>query len=343
MNKLLFLLASITFFLGTAHAQVRVVDSYDGSAVAYANVYGRGGAFLGTTDIDGLLPQKASGESRISLSHINYHSLEVATDTLNSGIIAMQAALHSLDTVAVTAASRDYVVVSAYVRQYHIGDSLPASYCEGNYDFYFPVDGGRAKRHVQQQREVFSKQVLADKDKVLLYGNDKVTMKRETNFMKMLKRHPMPDSTGTVVIASDRRFGVTKVSRDDERQICVAYVDSMFTEKPFTFNFLGIHFQITGCFFGETYDISHGQPNYKNLLRSYDKFQMRLWLDGRKGHVTPAEQIVETYVTSVGYASKAEMKEAMKQKAKRTVDVPADVPALPKPLQEAVDQMEAAK
>jgi len=341
--KKFFVTATTVFLCANANAQMRVVDDFDGAAVTYANVYDDHGVFLGTTDMDGILPQQAEKKTRIAISHINYHSAEVATDTLRNGIIAMRAALHSLDSITVSASAKDYIVLSAYIRQYHIGDSTPASFKEGNYDYYFPCNGGRTKRHAKQVREVFRPSLIDDHAALTLFQNGPPKIRRKSNLLKMKENYSGADSSGVVVLSSDARFGKNKIRYDKKRQTCELYVDSMFNEKPFTFNLLGIHFQITSYNFGETYDISHGEPDLKSLLRSYDKLHVRLWLDGRKGPVTPVEEISEVYITSVSYASKASMKKAMRQNAESTVVVPPDIPALPKPLTDAFAAMVPAK
>lgn len=52
--------------------------------------------------------------------------------------------------------------------------------------------------------------------------------------------------------------------------------------------------------------------------------------------MTPIDMYEELYVTGVRYATKAERKAAMKDKTAEPLVVPADVPPLSKPLEEAV-------
>lgn len=55
--------------------------------------------------------------------------------------------------------------------------------------------------------------------------------------------------------------------------------------------------------------------------------------------MTSIDMYEELYVTGVRYATKAEMKAAMKNKTAEPLVVPADVPPLSKPIAEAVNCM----
>lgn len=341
-KRLFFALIATVCCLNIA-AQVRVVDAEDGTVVPYANIYNASGTFIGTTDIDGILPQRATKEVSLAISHINYKSAEVLIDTLHSGIIALQPITYKLGDVNISTESLDYIRVSTYVRQYQISDSLPASFSEGTYDFYFPRNKGKAKRHIVAAREVMSESILKDDKNASFYHNDAPTMRRNYSCLSTIQKIIEHDKD--TIIASNIKGGVAKMKFDynKKRETCEAYVDSMFIDKPFTFNFLGVHFQFTAYRQGCVFDTSAGNPTFDKLLRKYDDITMRLWFDGKKGHVTEVEQINEMFVTSVGYVSKAQMKEAMKHDAEQKVIVPPDIPALPKLLTDAFDKMVAAK
>lgn len=341
-RRLFFVLTAVLCCLNMT-AQVRVADAENAAPVPYANVYNAAGNFLGTTDADGLLPRQALREASIAVSHINYQSETVLTDTLRCGTIALRPITYRIGDVDVSTESLDYIRVSTYVRQYQIADSLPVSYSEGIYDFYFPRKNGRAKRHTVAAREVMREDILNDDGDASFYSNTPPKMERKPSALSAAQKLAQ-SGRDTINRENAKSFGAKiTASYNKERGTCELYGDSAFSEKPFTFNLLGIHFQVTGYRYGYIYDISAGVPTFDKLQRSYDNWKMRLWFDGRKGHVTEAEEFSEMFVLASGYVSKAQMKEAMRRETQATVAVPPDIPALPKPLADAVARMRPAK
>lgn len=132
---------------------------------------------------------------------------------------------------------------------------------------------------------------------------------------------------------------VLGLKNDTVNKTFTAYCDSAYAgADSLTLKFFGYKFRFTGSKEGEVYSTKYGQPKLSSLLRRYYYLHSKVKTPG-KNPMTSIDMYEELYVTGVRYATKAERKAAMKDKTAEPLVVPADVPPLSKPLEEAVSQM----
>lgn len=147
------------------------------------------------------------------------------------------------------------------------------------------------------------------------------------------------DAAYDKIISRGRDGIVLGLKNDTVNKTFTAYCDSAYTgADSLTVKFFGYKVRFIGCKEGEVYSTKYGQPKLSSLLRRYYYLNAKGKAPG-KNPMTPIDMYEELYVTGVRYATKAERKAAMKDKTAEPLVVPADVPPLSKPLEEAVSQM----
>ena len=144
------------------------------------------------------------------------------------------------------------------------------------------------------------------------------------------------DTASDKVVSRGWKGCVLGLKNDTVNKTFTAYCDSAFAgADSLTINIFGYKIRFMGIKEGEVYSTKYGQPKLSNLLRRYCCVNAKGKTPG-KNPMTPIDMYEELYVTGVRYATKAERKAAMKDKTAEQLVVPADVPPLSKPLEEAV-------
>lgn len=147
------------------------------------------------------------------------------------------------------------------------------------------------------------------------------------------------DAAYDKIVSRGRDGMVLGLKNDTVNKTFTAYRDSAYAgADSLTLKFFGYKVRFIGCKEGEVYSTKYGQPKLSSLLRRYYYLNAKGKAPG-KNPMTSIDMYEELYVTGVRYATKAERKAAMKDKTAEPLVVPADVPPLSKPLEEAVSQM----
>lgn len=338
ITTLLLLLMAIT-----AKAQIKAVDRADGSPVQYASVFLADGTCVGTSGKDGTLPLPKGYSGRVTVQHINYGSHTFSTDTVKGGTVAMSSYTYSVPEAVCTYARPDYMVISAYARNYHMADSVPVSFLEGMYDFYIPLGKGRARRKIRWAREVFRTDLFGDDGDLFLYINTMPKMNGKTILGYFKSEGWLNDSTGSYVIGHGIRGLVAGVKRDTAMKTLEVYYDSIFTADDFKFGLFGLSMRVTDMAKSETYHADDSLPKLKDLLRTnhylchYDRFH------GKKKPEVRVDEFDELFVTGISYASKQDMKAALKDKTYTRQPIPDGIPPLSQPLADAIERMKPRK
>ena len=333
---------SIILFLFAlcANAQIRLVDAADGSPVQAASVFVEGGKCVGASGNDGSLPLPKGYNGTVTVQHINYGSREFRADTVSGGTVRLTPYIYNIPEVTAKYERPDYLVITAYVRQYTFSDSIPSHFQEGLYDFYVPIKRGRVKRKVRAIRSV---SIYSGNKGGDMSGGHSISLpdfNRHTTLERIRKRGIEPATTGSRVIDHDFRGMVIGIRNDTAAHRLTIYRDSTFTNgQDFTVSLLGLKMRFTEWKDSETYSTSQGLPSLASLVsRSeytcvYMKYRNKLkdWLR--------FDEFEDLYVTGVSNATKKEMKAAMKAESLEPLTVPQSVPPLSAPLAEAVSHM----
>lgn len=331
MKKTLF---SILLLLSSlcVSAQTKIVDMTDSSTVHAASVFISGNRCVGVSGADGLLPLPKGYKGKVTVNHINYYEKEFLADTVSSGVVMLRPRAYAIPEVEAKVGEPDYLVISAYCRAYVFTDSVPTSFREGLYDYYLPIGSGRVKCKTRSEKKVHT---LDDK-----YGFSRSFFSWRYMLLENLPKSDIfTDTASDKVVSRGWKGCVLGLKNDTVNKTFTAYCDSAFAgADSLTINIFGYKIRFMGIKEGEVYSTKYGQPKLSNLLRRYCCVNAKGKTPG-KNPMTPIDMYEELYVTGVRYATKAERKAAMKDKTAEQLVVPADVPPLSKPLEEAVSQM----
>lgn len=313
-------------------AQIKIVDMTDSSTVHAASVFISGNRCVGVSGADGLLPLPNGYKGKVTVNHINYYEKEFLADTVSSGVVMLKPRAYAIPEVEAKVGEPDYLVISAYCRAYVFTDSVPTSFREGLYDYYLPIGSGRVKCKTRSEKKVHT---LDDK-----YGFSRSFFSWRYMLLENLPKSDIfTDTASDKVVSRGWKGCVLGLKNDTVNKTFTAYCDSAFAgADSLTINIFGYKVRFMGIKEGEVYSTKYGQPKLSNLLRRYCCVNAKGKTPG-KNPMTPIDMYEELYVTGVRYATKAERKAAMKDKTAEQLVVPADVPPLSKPLEEAVSQM----
>lgn len=313
-------------------AQIKIVDMTDSSTVHAASVFISGNRCVGVSGADGLLPLPKGYKGKVMVNHINYYEKEFLADTVSSGVVMLRPRAYAIPEVEAKVGEPDYLVISAYCRAYVFTDSVPTSFREGLYDYYLPIGSGRVKCKTRSEKKVHT---LDDK-----YGFSRSFFSWRYMLLENLPKSDIfTDTASDKVVSRGWKGCVLGLKNDTVNKTFTAYCDSAFAgADSLTINIFGYKIRFMGIKEGEVYSTKYGQPKLSNLLRRYCCVNAKGKTPG-KNPMTPIDMYEELYVTGVRYATKAERKAAMKDKTAEPLVVPADVPPLSKPLEEAVSQM----
>lgn len=313
-------------------AQIKIVDMTDSSTVHAASVFISGNRCVGVSGADGLLPLPKGYKGKVTVNHINYYEKEFLADTVSNGVVMLKPRAYAIPEVEAMVGEPDYLVISAYCRAYIYTDSVPTSFREGLYDYYLPIGSGRVKCKTRSEKKVHT---LDDK-----YGFSRSFFSWRYMLLENLPKSDIfTDTASDKVVSRGWKGCVLGLKNDTVNKTFTAYCDSAFAgADSLTINIFGYKIRFMGIKEGEVYSTKYGQPKLSNLLRRYCCVNAKGKTPG-KNPMTPIDMYEELYVTGVRYATKAERKAAMKDKTAEQLVVPADVPPLSKPLEEAVSQM----
>lgn len=313
-------------------AQIKIVDMADSCPVHAASVFISGNRCVGVSGADGLLPLPKGYKGKVTVNHINYYEKEFLADTVSSGVVMLKPRAYAIPEVEAMVGEPDYLVISAYCRAYIYTDSVPTSFREGLYDYYLPIGSGRVKCKTRSEKKVHT---LDDK-----YGFSRSFFSWRYMLLENLPKSDIfTDTASDKVVSRGWKGCVLGLKNDTVNKTFTAYCDSAFAgADSLTINIFGYKIRFMGIKEGEVYSTKYGQPKLSNLLRRYCCVNAKGKTPG-KNPMTPIDMYEELYVTGVRYATKAERKAAMKDKTAEQLVVPADVPPLSKPLEEAVSQM----
>ncbi len=313
-------------------AQIKIVDMTDSSTVHAASVFISGNRCVGVSGADGLLPLPKGYKGKVTVNHINYYEKEFLADTVSNGVVMLKPRAYAIPEVEAKVGEPDYLVISAYCRAYVFTDSVPTSFREGLYDYYLPIGSGRVKCKTRSEKKVHT---LDDK-----YGFSRSFFSWRYMLLENLPKSDIfTDTASDKVVSRGWKGCVLGLKNDTVNKTFTAYCDSAFAgADSLTINIFGYKIRFMGIKEGEVYSTKYGQPKLSNLLRRYCCVNAKGKTPG-KNPMTPIDMYEELYVTGVRYATKAERKAAMKDKTAEPLVVPADVPPLSKPLEEAVSQM----
>lgn len=329
----------LTAFVLQAKSQIKIVDSTNATPIQDAYVFMDDGRYLGASDNKGCinLPQGYSGS--ITIQHINYEPAKINSDSIKDNTVKLKPFTYTLPEVTSKYENPDYLVLTVYTRCYTMRDSIPAYYEEGIYDYYIPMKKNSAKYKTLAERKLLKPGLGDYRDVMIVTPITSMKLSKYNLFIKWDGDNRFNNIKGDSVISIGKRGSIYGAKKDDVRKTLMVYKDSMFTADDYTINLFGIRARITERSNKETYDISRGLPRLSSLLNT-DTHTCVFWrIHGKKSKEIQIDTFDELYVTGIRYASKDEMKAAMKDKTQSPVNIPKNIPPVNKTLTDAISKM----
>ena len=144
--------------------QAVLLDKTTGQCISYAQILNNKGAVVGTTDIEGNLPQDLNDEV-VTIQHIAYNPENVKSSLFKKDTpIYLTPIEYQLDAVTVTSKNREYIHLRTYFRSYQLNDSCMKYFRDGYLDFFINPKHKDVERLVIKVRN-FQNDSLIDKDK----------------------------------------------------------------------------------------------------------------------------------------------------------------------------------
>lgn len=329
----------LTAFMLQAKSQIKIVDSTNATPIQDAYVFMADGRYMGVSDNKGFinLPKGYSGS--ITIQHINYESAKIYSDSIKDNTVKLKPFTYTLPEVTSKYENPDYLVLTVYTRCYTMRDSIPAYYEEGIYDYYIPMKKNSAKYKTIAERKLLKPGLGDYRDVMIVTPLTSMKLSKDNLFVKWDGDNRFDNIKGDSVISIGKRGSIYGAKKDDVRKTLMVYKDSMFTADDYTINLFGIRARITERSNKETYDISRGLPRLSSLLNT-DTHTCVFWrIHGKKSKEIQIDTFDELYVTGIRYASKDEMKAAMKDKTQSPVNIPKNIPPVNKTLTDAISKM----
>ena len=128
--------------------QAVLLDKTTGQCISYAQILNNKGAVVGTTDIEGNLPQDLNDEN-VTIQHIAYNPKSVKSSLFKKDTpIYLTPIEYQLDAVTVTAKNREYIHLRTYFRSYQLNDSCMKYFRDGYLDFFIDTKHKDAEKLV---------------------------------------------------------------------------------------------------------------------------------------------------------------------------------------------------
>lgn len=144
--------------------QAILLDKTTGQRIAYAQILNSKGAVVGTTDIDGKLPQDLSDET-VTIQHIAYNPKDVkSSQFMKDDHVYLSPTEYQLKEVTVSARNIEYIHLRTYFRSYQLNDSCMKYFRDGFLDFFIDVKHKNTEKFVIKIRN-FQNDSLITNDK----------------------------------------------------------------------------------------------------------------------------------------------------------------------------------
>ena len=310
---ILFLLLFVSLDIS---GQTILLDKTNGQRISYAQILNNKGAVIGTTDIDGKLPQDLNDEV-VTIQHIAYKPKSVKSSLFKADTpIYLNPIEYQLNAVTVTAKNREYIHLKTYFRSYQLNDSRMKYFRDGYLDFFIDTKHKDAERFAIKIRN-FQNDSLIDMDKerantlvdkyIYTPSLDGLTL------METLKKEGWKFTTDSI----DSRLRLNEVVggaiRIDtiQRVLRVEY-DVLATKKKTPKTLFGYTTRLEKYYQTENYIYNTDYQSYMDLInrKSYRKLFFSHKKDTKEQMI---EIFDELYVLEHEYITKDEMKQKIKQ------------------------------
>jgi len=316
---------AVWLFSSSVYSQIKIVDSISGQPLPSATIFLKGGKYVTTSNINGIIDNSifdnlVNENDTITIQHIGYSSKNISLAELKKSTqIKLNSAENKLsDVVVISDKKYDYLVLKGYFRTFQAYDSLPKYFADGIVEYYIPVNGGSIKLRVIAYR-VFGNKPLVEKlnqKTVVRYVNPARTplLGRNTIQQGLSNDYTLhKTNTGFDIIKSDSTVGTIRF--DSKNHIAKMYLDNVAPNKEIEREFLGFVIKTKKYELLENYQFNDSAHiGIKDLLNSSLRYNSIYFHKGKKkDDVHEAELIIDFYVMSNKYITKNDYKKVKKE------------------------------
>lgn len=303
--------------------QAVLLDKTTGQCISFAQILNNKGAVIGTTDIEGNLPQDLNDEV-VTIQHIAYNPENVKSSLFKKDTpIYLTPIEYQLDAVTVTAKNREYIHLRTYFRSYQLNDSCMKYFRDGYLDFFIDTKHKDAEKLVIKIRN-FQNDSLIGKDKerantlvdkyIYTPNLDGLTL------METLKKEGWKynsDSIDSRLLLNETVGGAIRM--DTIQKVLRVEYDVLATKGKKPKTLFGYTTHLESFYQTENYIYNSEYQSYMDLINR--KSYRKLFFSHKKD---PKEQMIEIfdelYVLEHKYITKDEMKQykkALKSKSNK--------------------------
>lgn len=313
--KIFTILFILLFMSLNVSGQAVLLDRTTGQRISYAQILNDKGAVVGTTDIDGNLPQDLNDEN-VTIQHIAYNPKNVKSVLFEKDTpIYLTPIEYQLNAVTVTAENREYIYLRTYFRSYQLNDSSMKYFRDGYLDFFIDTKHKDAEKFVVKVRN-FQNNSLIDKDKerantvvdkyIYTPALDGLTL------METLKNEGWKYNTDSIesgLHLNDIVGGAIKI--DTIQKVLRVEYDVLATKGKKPKTLFGYTTRLENFYQTENYIYNSEYQSYLDLInrKSYRKLFFSHEKDSKEQMI---EIIDELYVLEHKYITKDEMKQYKK-------------------------------
>lgn len=295
--------------------QAILLDKTTGQRISYAQILNNKGAVVGTTDIDGNLPQDLNDEI-VTIQHIAYNPESVKSSLFKEDTpIYLNPIEYQLNAVTVTVKNREYIHLKTYFRSYQLNDSCMKYFRDGYLDFFIDTKHKDAERLAIKIRN-FQNDSLIDMDKeranalvdkyIYTPGLDGLTL------METLKKEGWKftaDSIDSRLRLNEMVGGAIRI--DTMQRVLRVEYDVLTTKKKTPKTLFGYTTRLENYYQTENYIYNPEYQSYMDLInrKSYRKLFFSHKKDTKEQMI---EIFDELYVLDHEYITKDEMKQYKK-------------------------------
>lgn len=295
--------------------QAVLLDKTTNQPISYAQILNNKGAVVGTTDIDGNLPQNLDDEM-VTIQHIAYNPENVKSSQFKKGkSIFLSPIGYQLKEVTVTAKNTDYIYLRTYFRSYQLNDSCMKYFRDGFLDFVINIKHKDTERFVQKIR-TFQNNELIEKDKkrtnTLVDKYIYTPYLDGLTLMESLKKEGWrynADSIDCRLLLNEIVGGVTRL--DTVQGVLRVEYDVLATKEKKPKTLFGYTTRLENFYQTESYIYKPGYQSYMDLINR--KNYRKLFFSHKKDSKEQMIEIFdELYVLEHKYISKDELKQYKK-------------------------------
>ncbi|WP_346699790.1 hypothetical protein [uncultured Alistipes sp.] len=311
-----FTILSLLLFVSLdVSGQAILLDKTTGQRISYAQILNNTGAVVGTTDIDGNLPQDVDDEV-VTIQHIAYSPKSVKSSLFKEDTpIYLNPIEYQLNAVTVTAENREYIHLKTYFRSYQLNDSCMKYFRDGYLDFFIDTKHKDVERLAIKIRN-FQNDSLIDMDKerantlvdkyIYTPSLDGLTL------METLKKEGWKFTTDSI----DSRLRLNKmvggaIRIDTIQRVLRVEYNVLSTKKKTPKTLFGYTTRFENYYQTENYIYNPGYQSYMDLINR--KNYRKLFFSHKKD---TKEQMIEIfdelYVLEHEYITKDEIKQYKK-------------------------------